>query len=133
MREGKYVFSFLSVNTNESPSIFDMHVDDVNLSDHFFITFKAQCMVFKSEYKTFHHRNLKSIDIDLFRNELTDTLNQLNQSDFGAKIDFYNTQLRALLDKHAPLKKKMVKIVPNAPWFDAEYRELRKKRRKAEK
>lgn len=118
---------------NESPSIFDMHVDDVNLSDHFFITFKAQCMVFKSEYKTFHHRNLKSIDIDLFRNELTDTLNQLNQSDFGAKIDFYNTQLRALLDKHAPLKKKMVKIVPNAPWFDAEYRELRKKRRKAEK
>ena len=118
---------------NESPSIFDMHVDDVNLSDHFFITFKAQCMVSKSEYKTFHHRNLKSIDIDLFRNELTDTLNQLNQSDFGAKIDSYNTQLRALLDKHAPLKKKIVKIVPNAPWFDAEYRELRKKRRKAEK
>ena len=45
----------------------------------------------------------------------------------------YNNQLKSLLDQHAPLKTKTVKIVPRAPWLDTDYKEMRKKRRKAEK
>ena len=38
-----------------------------------------------------------------------------------------------VVDKHAPQKTKRIKIVSNAPWFDVEYNELRRRRRKAEK
>ena len=117
----------------DSPLVSQVNVDDVNLSDHFFITFQAQCMMSKSEYRTFSSRNLKSINLQEFRNELTEILEQSDFSAFGDKVEFYNTQLSNLLDKHAPLKKRTAKVVPHAPWFDSEYIDLRKKRRKAEK
>ena len=45
----------------------------------------------------------------------------------------YNTALTRVVDKHAPLMTKMITVVPDAPWFDVEYANLRKLRRKAEK
>ena len=41
-------------------------------------------------------------------------------------------KMSSLVDSHAPVKTKTIKI-PKAPWFDVEYKNLRKKRRKAEK
>ena len=41
--------------------------------------------------------------------------------------------MKELVHEFAPLKTKTIKVVPNASWFDSEYKELRKKRRKAEK
>jgi len=41
--------------------------------------------------------------------------------------------MRRLIEFHAPLKTRKIKIVPQSQWFDNEYKELRKKRRKAEK
>ena len=41
--------------------------------------------------------------------------------------------MKELIDTHAPIKTKTIKVVPNGPWFDTEYQELRKLRRKAEK
>ena len=38
-----------------------------------------------------------------------------------------------IIDKHAPVRSKTVKVVPRAPWFDTEYATLRRHRRKAEK
>ena len=38
-----------------------------------------------------------------------------------------------LVSEYAPLKTREIKIVPEAPWFDAEYAEQRKLRRRAEK
>ena len=49
------------------------------------------------------------------------------------KITRYNNILQEKSDKFAPLLTKMIKVKPNAPWFDSEYKELRRKRRKAEK
>ena len=39
----------------------------------------------------------------------------------------------SILHEHAALKKRKVKIVPGAPWFDGKYENLEKRRRKAEK
>ena len=52
---------------------------------------------------------------------------------FSSCISLYNDTLTSCLDAFAPLKSKVVKDVPRAPWFDEEYRDLRKKRRNAEK
>ena len=40
--------------------------------------------------------------------------------------------LTEIINKHALLKTKQIKVVPEAHWFDAEYVTLRKLRRKAE-
>ena len=45
----------------------------------------------------------------------------------------YNKVMLSIIDKHAPVRSKMVKVVPRAPWFDTEYATLRRHRRKAEK
>ena len=49
----------------QSPVISDIRVDDVNLSDHFLITFKASYELLSSSFKTFSYRDLKNVDIDL--------------------------------------------------------------------
>ena len=119
---------------DDLPKISTLKVEDVNLSDHFLISFTANCTAAKTKYKTSTCRNIKSIDIEKFK---ADVLNSLttgsNFTSFGDKISFYNDNLKSLLDSYAPLKTKSVKIVPHAPWFDLEYRELRKRRRKAER
>ena len=51
----------------------------------------------------------------------------------GESVTVYNKTMSALFKEHYPPKTKQIKIVPNAPWFDSEYRNLRKQRRKAEK
>ena len=50
-----------------------------------------------------------------------------NQSHF-----FLGSGTLKLLDQFAPFTKKVIPVIKEAPWFDAEYRELRKSRRKAE-
>ena len=118
---------------DDLPKISSLKVEDVNLSDHFLISFTANCTAAKTEYKTSTCRNIKSIDIEKFKADVLNSLTGSNFTSFGDKISFYNDNLKSLLDSYAPLKTKSVKIVPHAPWFDLEYRELRKRRRKAER
>ena len=105
----------------------------VGLSDHFFISFDICCETVKPEYRTITYRNFNSVDVTSLKNDITDSLTSCNISDFGGRIDFYNKKMSSLVDLHAPMKTKTIKIVPKAPWFDVEYKNLRKKRRKAEK
>ena len=97
-----------------------LKVEDVNLSDHFLISFTANCTAAKTEYKTSTCRNIKSIDIEKFKADVLNSLTGSNFTSFGDKISFYNDNLKRLLDSYAPLKTKSVKIVPHAPWFDLE-------------
>ena len=48
------------------------------------------------------------------------------------KITIYNTALAEVVNKPAPIFSKTITVAPDAPWFDAEYSNLRKLRRKAE-
>ena len=58
---------------------------------------------------------------------------QISDTGFGENMKLYNTVLGDLLEQKAPLQKLSVKVVSSAPWFDTEYKELRRQRRKAEK
>ena len=60
-------------------------------------------------------------------------IQNLQTSAFGDRILDFNNILREMLQDYAPLQNKTIKVVPSAPWFDTEYKELRKRRRKAEK
>ena len=77
-----------------------------------------------SEYKTIHYRKLKNIDDESFKSDLVNNLASdllFQQTEFGSTITMYNNAAQGVLDNHAPLITKVVKIVPRAPWFDNEY------------
>ena len=109
-------------------------VEDVQLSDHYMISFNVDVEVVKQETKTITYRNLKGVDTAKFSEELVSKLLQDHGiSSFGERINSYNSTVKDMVNDYAPLLTKTIKIVPNAPWFDSEYKTARRARRKAEK
>ena len=51
---------------------------------------------------------------------------------FRASVMFLTESVGSILDGYAPFQTKTISVVDRAPWFDQEYRELRKLRRSAE-
>ena len=99
--------------------ISDVNVQDVSLSDHFLISFSIECNILRSYTKTITYRNIKSVVQDEFSRNVRESFdNFIIPDDFKLSVDYYNTTMKNLLDKHAPEVTKVIKIVPTAPWFD---------------
>ena len=112
--------------------IAEVDVSDIALSDHYLLSFSADCTAPMSYYKTITYR--KKVNSDKFHEDLVNTLDSINiGNELSETVNEYNNKLAALVDNHGPKVTKKVKIVDDAPWFDTEYKELRKERRKAER
>ncbi|KAK6165095.1 hypothetical protein SNE40_023654 [Patella caerulea] len=115
--------------------IYNMEVADKQVSDHFFITFDVdfERPVAPSVEITF--RDIKNINIDDFVLELNQSINLEPPFtlDSSQLLDSLHTVLTSLLDKHAPLKSKIIRKRPNTPWFSIEIAEARKNRHSAER
>ena len=107
--------------------------NDVKLSDHFLLEFKVSISALKKEYISLNYRDTKSVDSDRFCSDIKNGYTDIHSGNMKEKMIAYNTLMSGVVDSHAPLKTKQIKIVPNAPWFDFEYKSLRRLRRKAEK
>ena len=68
---------------------------------------------------------MKDLNFERFTKDVSKKLDISSQS-FGDNMRAYNEVLRELLDEHAPIKTRTIKVVPNAPWFNSEYVNLRK-------
>ena len=102
-----------------------------DVSDHFLVNFQLKFFPEMKEEKEISYRNTKGMDIAQFELDINNL--QLSETlSFGENVTLYNETLSNVLDKHAPVKKKIIKSLPNAPWFDGEYNNLRRQRRKAE-
>ena len=123
----------LVITRDDAPNVTDISAENVHLSDHFMITFNVEAEAVKNELKTITYRNLGLVNNQQFTEDLSDRYNCRANTMFGEEISRYNMVMKELLDKHAPLVTKTIKVVPMAPWFDEEYKQLRKKRRKAER
>ena len=123
-------------STSKSLSVTDLVVDDVSLSDHFLINFKVNFKCSYKKNKTVYYRHLRSIDPNLFRSDLVAVLNQLSNlstESFATKSTNLESAMLNLIEQFAPLKKKTIKNVPGATWFNHDYVVQRRKRRKAQK
>ena len=123
--------------TNAADKFSNVLVTDVCLSDHFRISCSFNTGIkMLSKYKTIRFRETKSMDHVGFSKSVKVGLELSNISSstsFEASISSYNSVLKSALDTYAPLKEKVIKDVATASWFDEGYRDLRKKRRNAEK
>ena len=104
------------------------------ISDHAFIKFKAIMEKPEVQIKHISYRRLNDIDLELFKKDLRESKIMENQNkSVHDKAMIYDQVLRELLDKHAPMKEKQIKVKQGSPWYDQNLKDLKKKKRAAEK
>ena len=106
--------------------------------DHFPLSFHLEYGASSSnDKKEIKFRNIKTINHVEFCADLNNALDSSifdnKEQTFQKGIENYNQACKNVLDKHAPEYSKMILENPTAPWFDSEYKNLRRERRKAEK
>ena len=122
------------VITPSKNTLENMRVTNIELSHHFLIDFNAALMLESTKEKRKISYRSKNVNLEEFSKDVSESLLALPQTvDLQEKITSYNTALAQIVNKHAPILSKTISVVPDAPWFDAEYANLRKLRRKAEK
>ena len=104
------------------------------ISDHAFIRFKTIMEKPEVQIKHISYRRLNDIDLELFKKDLRESKIMENQNkSVHKKAMIYDQVLRELLDKHAPMKEKQIKVKQGSPWYDQNLKDLKKKKRAAEK
>ena len=122
------------VATNsDSLKVTNLSAHEYDISHHYLVDFCVELNPEVKHTKIISYRNLKGIDPIKFNSDITRMAQVSESLSFEDNIKVYNETLKDVLNKHAPIKSKTIKIVPKAPWFDCEYEHLRKLRRKEEK
>ena len=112
-------------------SVNNISQDDY-LSDHCFISFNINVTRPPVAKVPVKFRKLKAINRDDLRADLDLVCNDLIKLEGEALAHSYDTELKALLNKHAPVVSKLVPDRKKVAWFDAEANNLRKDVRKLE-
>ena len=105
------------------------------MSDHAFVVADCVCPSPLDE-STSHRtvRNWRSLDIDAFAADLhMSALVVSPPEDVDAAFACYDTTLRSLLDKHAPLELKRIRTRSSARWYDSECHDAKRATRKLER
>ena len=102
-------------------------------SDHFPVFCTLGLEYERKYHKNIVYRDTKKVDLKLFRNELILVMKSLHLGSFGSAVRDLKAGLTRILDDHCPIVHKSISVIDTAPWFDSEYRDMRKLRRKLEK
>ena len=111
----------------------DLTVVDMLLSDHFVISLDLLLRKPVREKRKIISRNIRAIDMHDFRMDVHNLLGSATQSDSTDPLGVYNTCLRQLLDRHAPLVTRTVTDRTSAPWMTYEIKQAKIQRRVAER
>ena len=128
-----HTLDLIITHNDSATNVSKLNIQDVSLSDHFLLNFDYLLCIKRTYIKTISFRPLKNIDSQLFRSDVKTGLKNPPSSDFYSKIKWYNNTMKSIIDKHAPIISKEIKIKPNSPWFDTEYATLRRRRRAVER
>ena len=124
----------LMITREHDPVISSVPVADRYLSDHASVlcslnSEKPDCVA-----KIIRYRQLRAIDFDALREDVEKSeLCTREYSDLNELTSSYNSTLTSLLDKHAPMKEKVVVCRQRLPWFNSEIKCAIRTRRKAER
>ena len=107
---------------------------DRYLSDHASVLCSLNCAKTDCVTKIIGYRQLRAIDFDALRQDVEKSkLCKREYNDLNELMSSYNSTLTSLLDKHAPMKEKVVVCRQRLPWFNSEIKCAIRTRRKAER
>ena len=104
-------------------------------SDHATVLFNLKGYKSESSVKEVWFRNIKSINLPKFKNDLrTLELLLINTPNHLADlVNCFYTTLKSITDKHAPWRKRSMTQRAQAPWLSDEIRSAKRRRRIAER
>lgn len=114
--------------------ITDIYVEQPDRSDHSLIFFNLQCYIESNIKKEITFRNLKNINLDVFKEDIRTTsdlfVNSCNENNFEQCVSHFNQVFGTVINHHAPETKKLVDANPKPGWIDSEFKSARCDRRK---
>ena len=121
----------------QTPTVFDPALCNQHghiSGDHFAIQFGINLNKPARTRKEVSFRRIRNISVQDFANDIKECP-ALNNTSMPLEelVDAYNTNLKALMDKHAPLCTKVITLRPNAPWYSDELREAKHEKRRCER
>ena len=129
---GGHILDPVITRRGELP-IRDIAYDHSIRSDHYAAIFTIPINAPPITKQTVNIRKWQNINTDAFCEDIksSDILSALLNPSTGATDAFstYNTTLEALLDNHAPVLKRTMTIRTGSPWFNAEIKLAKAKRR----
>nr|XP_058973916.1 uncharacterized protein LOC131800233 [Pocillopora verrucosa] len=121
-RDAEYILNAISVDNSSE------------ISDHYTVCADLRFVKPNWERKRICGRKLKAISLEHFRQDVAmSPLLSESSNDLLALLHLYNSELSRVLDKHTPLKSRMVTIRPAAPWFSEEIKLERRVRCRLER
>ena len=109
-------------------------IADYLFSDHITVLCDLELGKQPPKVKQVSNRKIKDIDreklqVDLLSSELC----QNTPVSLDELVNSYNTTLAQALDRHAPLRTRVIRSRPLVPWFNEEIKAARREKRKAER
>ena len=101
---------------------------DKLLSDHFVMSFSFNLRKAARATRDVSSRDIRRVSLNAFKADVGAL--QLDGSDL---LHSYNSGLREVLDKHAPLRHRRITDRPSAPWLTVQIKKAKQQRRCAER
>ena len=111
----------------------DVKTTDPVIPDHLAVHSTLRLEKPRFVKKVVSSRNLRRIDMNSFRSDIESSVLLQHQDDLHVVVNNYDEVLRSLLDKHAPVKERVVTVRPSAPWYTVEVTAEKRKRRQLER
>ena len=102
--------------------------------DHYAISFLTQMVNPHPQRRTVNFRKLRAIDVNSFKQCIHQNA-KLQEVDIPLDdlVANYNSSLKDIIDLQAPLLNRTITLRPHAPWYSAELRDAKHKRRQLER
>ena len=124
----------LIVTRSGEETVLNLSVNDPVISDHFAVHCTLAIKRPPKAKLTISSRKLRTIDPDNLRRDIrSSSLYNSPSQEITELCDQYDSVLLSILDKHAPLRTKIITLRPNAPWYSEEIRKQKSNCRKLER
>jgi hypothetical protein len=111
-----------------------LDIIDLQISDHFPIFASLDISKPNIIMKSICHRNLKSININKFMDDVHTATIKIKDNSVMSDITLeYVRSISAIINRHAPMKQKYIEIRAGAPWFNNDIKHAKTIKRRAER
>ena len=118
------------------PTVYDPCLCDKqgNISgDHLAVRFAVHASKPARLRKVVTFRRLRQICVSDFAQDIASSMDLSSDGSVTELVLHYNSDLRSIVDHHAPLQKATVTLRPNSPWFTDTLRQEKRNRRQLER
>ena len=121
------------VFTNTDDVVHSLTVDNLYISDHFPILVHLILPKPPLIQKRIKYRSIKSVSVEDLQHDIDSLHFHESVADVETAVSRYNSGLAELLEKHAPLKTRLITVRPDSKWYTPEIAAAKKLRRSLER